>query len=77
MFHLRYRCSSCQSRNVCPPACIGGSGSPSDLPSVSVIPIIPIIICARAALGWMSLCARHVSGTAEGSQWRQVRDTRG
>lgn len=66
MFHLRYRCSSCQSRNVCLPACIGGSGSSSDLPSVSVI---PDVICRLAAPRWMSLCARHcftVSGTAEG-----------
>ncbi|KAM6098346.1 uncharacterized protein LJ206_002580 isoform 2-T2 [Theristicus caerulescens] len=47
------------------------SGSPSDLPSVSVV---PIIICVMAAPRRMPLCARHcssVSGTAEGAQWRQ------
>ena len=77
MFHLRYRCSSCQSRNVCLPACIGGSGSPSDLPSVSVI---PVIICVMAVPRWMSLCGRHcssMSGMARGARWRQVWDTRG
>lgn len=66
MFHLCYRCSSCQSRNVFLPACVGGSGSSSDLPSVSVI---PDVICVMAAPRWMARCARHcftVSGTAEG-----------
>jgi len=77
MFDLRYRCSSCQSRNVCLPACIDGSSPPSDLPSVSVV---AVVICAAAALRWVSLRARHCSGVsaaAEGTHGRQAGDTRG